>query len=118
MRYSNDDLIHEYKHFRSFGFSDRAIAEKLGLQAEGMIKRLRRLGVHTPAADARACAEVFERVVGEGNPFTIGGLPDTDDRFAAGLVKRAVSSGRVVQVGRVSSLFGNHKVPLFVGVAA
>ncbi|QTR98399.1 MULTISPECIES: hypothetical protein [Rhodococcus] len=120
MAYTDSDLIHEYKHFRSFGFSNAEIAEKLGyVKPDVMMARLKQLGVVTDSAYQARAREVVDRLVCSGVPFTVEMLPTlAEPSLGFSLVRTAHAEGRVVKVGRCSSRRPHSGAVAWQGVAA
>jgi len=121
MAYTDSDLIHEYKHFRAFGFSNERIASRLGYaEARSMLTRLRKLGVDTDPLYVARARKVLDRLADSGERFTSEMLPTfMDPDVGRTLVVGAARSGRIKKVGQVSSVQARfHLVSEYVGVAA
>ncbi|MCW2092440.1 UNVERIFIED_ORG: hypothetical protein M2328_005720 [Rhodococcus erythropolis] len=120
MAYTDSDLIHEYKHFRSFGYENTVIAEKLGYtKPDVMVKRLNQLGVDTDSAYQARARRVADRLIESGVPFTVEMLPTlAEPRLGGMLVLAAHTAGRVVEVGRAPSRRAHSGAVVWQGVAA
>lgn len=110
------EFITEYEWLRSFGKTDAAIAQSLGLSHAGFVKRLQRAGIRRaelspdPEIDARLRA-----LIESGAPFDSWSFPFACD---PGQVSTALSSavrrGLVQRIG--GRLGGSCRAGRFMGV--
>lgn len=114
------ELIHEYNHFRSFGYTNHEIAAKLHYtKLDVMVKRLNRLGVSTDSAYQARARVVVDRLIDSGVPFTLEMLPTlADPPLGFSLISSAHAEGRVVKSGRRSSRRSHSGAIAWQGVAA
>lgn len=115
-----DELIHEYNHFRSFGYSNHEIGVRLGyFNPAHMVSRLRRLGVDTDSAYVARARKVVDRLIDSGEPFTVEMLPTLAEPTLGGsLLSAAVRDGRVVEVGRLVSRRARRDALVWRGAAS
>lgn len=116
---SKDDFIHEYNHFRNFGFSDEQIADRLGVTMKYFSRRVRALGIRRPPVYEVRAVAVLDRLIASGEGFTAEALPCTaDENLAAALL--GANRSRLRVVGERKSALDRHgkRVRVYVGAAA
>ena len=115
-----DDLIHEYNHFRLFGFTDTQIAERLGMNLTQMVARLVKAGVELASAETHLALSL-ERAISSGAEFTEDAFPDWSlPGQARTMILQASKQKRIVKVGKRNTVMSKltHGRPVNVWKAA
>lgn len=96
-----DHTLEDIDHIRAFGVTEPAtIAKRLGMTHAAYEKRIARLAPRALNPRDRACANVLDRLIAAGQPFTIEALPlGSTPRSAGQLIQAARKAGRIESTG-------------------
>lgn len=114
-RWSRDDFLHEYNHFRTWSSDPEWIAAKLGMTVSAVERRLERYEVFIPTQEDREAQAALNALIEAGDRFTADQLPASASSSATSkAIQRAARKRLIVAVGsRPHPMHGSHPLTIW-----
>lgn len=98
----------DYTEMRTWGMSHDAIAARMGIQRDSLLRRCFRVGIYIPEDHERDAYMRLDELIDSGTPFIAGDLPPVGTRTRSHLLRRAKYSGRITAIGTRFDVHTSH----------
>jgi hypothetical protein len=111
-RMSPEEFEEEYRFFRSFGWSHKQIADKLGFQLAAFEQRVRSYQCWAPTPEEREMQVTFDRLVASGQPFIASQV--SSDEAVEVLIRMGLKAGRIKVKSRTALYNGDYRYETYI----